>query len=273
MSKINLKKENLDSDGLNPKNLLININKLPETKRRGLILSALKKAGVIKSNGNFYSTLIANQRDDGGWADVLETAFSAFAINKIALWEEQFNQAISWLKGNKNQDIAWGNSSRDIPRITVTGLLLTLLPELADDASLTWLGNEWQRDLNGDTKLTYKGAFTLMAFASTGFTPQNPSLIADTIEYLVYEQNEDGGFAPWKGHPVGSEPWSTGIDLIGLLSFPELVKPEIVEKTLDWLAKNQLPNGLWPCHYIEEGSSYCYWGIVEALKYLKRLNR
>lgn len=236
-------------------------------------MSVLKKTGTIKSNGHFYSKLVVDQRDDGGWGDVLETAFSAFAINKVGLWEKEFKKAISWLKENKSQGISWGNTNRDISRIQVTGLVLTLLPELADDSSLKWLEREWQRDLNGETKLTYKGAFALMAFASTGYIPQNSSLITDTIEYLVSEQNEDGGFAPWKGHPIGSEPWSTGIDLIGLLSFPDLVKPEIIEKTLVWLAENQLPNGLWPCHYIEEGSSYCYWGAVEALKYLKGINR
>jgi hypothetical protein len=273
MTKINRENQILYSEGLNPKNLLIMINKLPETKRRGLILSVLKKTGTIKSNGHFYSKLVVDQRNDGGWADALETAFSAFVIKKIGLWEKEFDKAISWLKVSRHQNIAWGNTSRDRPRIPVTGLVLTLLPELADDASLSWLEREWTKDLNSETKLTYKGAFTLMAFVSTGFTPKNPSLIADTIEYLEFEQNEDGGFAPWKGHPVGSEPWSTGIDLIGLLSFPELVKPEIIEKTLDWLAKNQLANGLWPCHYIEEGSSYCHWGAVEALKYLKRINR
>lgn len=112
-----------------------------------------------------------------------------------------------------------------------------------------------------------------MAFAATKAQPKDESLIPETVEYLMSEQNDDDGFAPWKGHPVGSEPWSTGIDLLGLTAFPDMVKPEVVESTLDWLRRNQLPNGLWPCHYIEEGSAYCYWGAVEAMKYLKKIER
>ena len=87
------------------------------------------------------------------------------------------------------------------------------------------------------------------------------------------EQNPDGGFAPWKGHPIGSEPWSTGVCLLGLTSYPDLVEIPVITNTLQWLEKNQLFNGLWPCHYIEEGSAYCYWGAVEALKYLNAKGR
>jgi len=252
---------------------MITANKLPEIQRKSFVFSLLKKGGKLSANESFFLKSIGKQNKDGGWHDVFETAVVSYLIRDLLHLESNYKKAIEWLKGQKSGNAAWGYAQRDIPRIPVTGLVLTLLPGLADEASLTWLEKEWRKDLNAETTLTYKGAFTLMAFASTGVTPQNPSLIADTIEYLASEQNDDGGFAPWKNHPVGSEPWSTGIDLIGLLSFPGLVKPEIIEKTLDWLAKNQLPNGLWPCHYIEEGSSYCYWGAVEALKYLKRLNR
>ena len=90
------------------------------------------------------------------------------------------------------------------------------------------------------------------------------------IAELAPFQNDDGGFGPWKNHPVGSDPWSTGIVLLGLLSYPGLVKKEVIERAVSWLDENQLPNGLWAYHYIEEGSAYAYWGLVEALKYLAR---
>jgi hypothetical protein len=247
--------------------------KLQEKIRSCYILLSLKKSGETIMHSDTLSKLNIHQKEDGGCCDVNDTTVFSFLIKDIPNLKPNYNRALKWLNAQKIKDAGWGRTQRDIPRIPMTGLLLTLLPEMADDASLSWLEREWTKELHSETKLTYKGAFTLMAFASTGFTPQNPSLITDTLEYLVSEQNEDGGFGPWKGHPVGSEPWSTGIDLIGLLSFPDLVKPEIIEKALDWLAKNQLPNGLWPCHYIEEGSSYCYWGAIEALKYLKRINR
>ncbi len=248
------------------------VSKLPEVSRRAFVITSFKKTGKIAINQKFFYKFINDQKQDGGWSDVYETAMVSFLIKDIPNLKLHFNRALEWLRAQKIKNAGWGRTKRDIPRIPVTGLVLTLLPELADESSLSWLEEEWKKDLNSETKLTYKGAFTLMAFAATQFNPKDSSLMTGTIEYLMSEQNNDGGFAPWKNHPVGSEPWSTGINLIGLLSFPELVKQKIIEKTLFWLAENQLPNGLWPCHYIEEGSSYCYWGAVEALKYLKRIN-
>lgn len=268
-----IKNSNLIDVGKTALTLMVLAYKLIESRRTSFVFSIMKKSGVLRTNESFFSKFIGKQNRDGGWSDVDETTLLSFLIKDFPDLKPNYNRALNWLRTQKIENAAWGRTQRDIPRIPITGFVLTLLPELADNASLAWLEKEWDKDLHSETRLTYKGAFTLMAFASTGFKPQNPSLITDTIEYLISEQNEDGGFAPWKGHPIGSEPWSTGIDLIGLLSFPELVKPKIIEKTLEWLAKNQLPNGLWPCHYIEEGSSYCYWGAVEALKYLKRINR
>ena len=114
------------------------------------------------------------------------------------------------------------------------------------------------------------GGFFLLGLSASNVTIDDCPLIKDTYSFLHDEQNEDGGFGPWKDHPIGSDPWSTGIVLLGLLSYPGLVKREIIERSINWLAENQLPNGLWPYHYIEEGSAYAYWGLVEALKFLSR---
>ena len=248
-----------------------------ETVRGLRVLACLARAGQLRNGLNFFPDDFWSHQPDGGWTDVTETAWAVACMDALGVWEthpiEQRKESLQWLKNERGSHGAWGRNSRDMPRIPVTGWVLTLLPELADEKSLSWLESEWKRDLNSETKLTYKGALTLRAFTSTKAQPKDESLIPETVEYLMAEQNEDGGYAPWKGHPVGSEPWSTGIDLLGLTAFPDLVKAEVVESTLDWLGKNQLPNGLWPCHYIEEGSAYCYWGAVEGMKYLKKIGR
>ncbi len=249
---------------------------LIEVSRTCRPLVVISKCGETQFQNEAVNYILAKQQDDGGWSDVLETAWALAFLGGTSLTgklDEEYKKGMGWLEREKTVRGAWGCTSRDMPRIPVTGWVLTLLPELADEKSLSWLENEWKNDLNSETKLTYKGALTLMAFAATKANPKDASLIQETVEYLMSEQNEDGGFAPWKGHPVGSEPWSTGIDLLGLTAFPDLVKPDVVERTLEWLGKNQLPNGLWPCHYIEEGSAYCYWGAVEGMKYLKRIGR
>ena len=144
-----------------------------------------------------------------------------------------------------------------------------MLPHLSDQKAVDWIKNEWRNDFNSNTRLTYKGAFFLLGLHTSGVFIDSCPLIKETYSYLTSEQNDDGGFGPWKDHPIGSEPWSTGIVLLGLLTYTELTNREVIEKAVNWLVENQLPNGLWPYHYIEEGSAWAFWGLVEALKYLE----
>jgi prenyltransferase beta subunit len=146
------------------------------------------------------------------------------------------------------------------------------LPEIADVRALSWVIQAWQKDLKSEVRLTYKGGFTLMALARHRNLVNDRTLVKETIEYLAFEQNEDGGFGPWKGHPIGSDPWSTGITLAGLTAWPDLIAKETVEKALDWLCETQLGSGLWPCHFIDEGSAYAYWGLCNTIEYLEGIN-
>lgn len=209
-----------------------------------------------------------SQQGDGGWININETVFLCVLSRLRPTLHDCYLAALSWLNSVRKTNSGWGMSDRDVPRIPNTGLLLHLLPELSNQDAVNWLMNEWKRDFQGSTRLTYKGAFFLLGLSASGVAVGDCSLIEETYSFLFHEQNNDGGFGPWKDHPIGSDPWSTGIVLLGLLSYPELVKREVIEKAVNWLAENQLPNGLWPYHHIEEGSAYAYWGLVEALKYL-----
>lgn len=217
------------------------------------------------------NSILGVQQEDGGWIDAEETIWCLAFLERLG-WatEKYFESGLIWLKSQRDRGGGWGRINRDTPRIPITGLLLHLLPELSDPEAVLWLKNEWRKDLESDTRLTYKGGFFLLGLSASGVLVNDCPLIEETSTYLFEEQNEDGGFGPWKDHPIGSDPWSTGIVLLGLLSYPEFVKRVVIEKTVNWLAETQLPNGLWPCHYVEEGSAYAYWGLVEALKYLSK---
>ncbi len=212
----------------------------------------------------------AEQHADGGWTDIIETALLTAICKARHALKKCHSAGLSWILKSRNADGGWGKTERDISRILVTGLVLYLLPELADDAAAAWLVGEWGKDMHQETRLTYKGAFFLMGLSVSGVRSDSYPLIGETYRFLSDEQNEDGGFGPWKNHPIGSEPWSTGIVLLGLLSYPELVKKDVVERAVEWLERTQLSNGLWAYHYIEEGSAYAYWGLVEALKFLSK---
>jgi len=213
--------------------------------------------------------IVNGQKHDGGWADVEETLLSVKLLSIICNdCSSQTTKGKEWLLFQRNPDGGWGRTNRDISRIPITCLLLYLLTELSDKKAVNWIKNEWRKDFQGNARLTYKGSFFLLGLSASRVSVDACPLIKETYSFLADEQNEDGGFGPWKDHPIGSDPWSTGIVLLGLLTYPELVKSTVIEKAVNWLAENQLPNGLWPYHYIEEGSAYAYWGLVEALKYL-----
>ncbi len=221
----------------------------------------------------YAHSLGVKQGSDGGWSDVEETIWCIAAVNQSARGRSQMlDKAWSWLSNVQHKDGGWGLSDRDGSRIITTSLLLTLQPKLANNQALRWISGEWQKDLSAEIKLTYKGGFTLMALAAHRYSFDAGQLVDDTFAYLSREQNDDGGFGPWKNHPIGSDPWSTGITLVGLTSWPEKVDREVVQKSVDWLCRNQLDSGLWRYHFIDEGSAYAYWGLTSAIDYLESAN-
>ena len=245
-----------------------------EVKRIARCALVLNITGILPKGETFSQIALhlkERQQSDGGWGDVEESILS---VKLLSLMKSDFYSHVEkgkeWLLLQRKPNGGWGNTHRDIARLIQTSLLFHLLPELSDQKGINWLKKEWKKDIQSNTRLSYKGGFFLMGLLASGISAKECPLILDTYAFLANEQNNDGGFGPWKGHPIGSDPWSTGIVLVGLLSYPELVKRTIIEKAVAWLAKTQLPNGLWPYHYIEEGSAYALWGLVEALKYLAK---
>jgi len=210
------------------------------------------------------------QRNDGGWTDVVETIWCTAFLNLFGEFSYPADKALKWLRSQKDKDGGWGKSKRDLPRIPVTGLLLHLLPQLSSDRDLKWMENKWNQEQELEPCLTYKAAFTLMAFNRNDYHPEKQDFITETFRWLSGQQNNDGGWGPWKGHPVGSDPLCTGISLMGLLQYPGKTHQKIFLKAMKWLREKQLPNGLWPCHYIEEGSS---WAIYAMVSIYRKLNR
>ncbi|MBA7626637.1 hypothetical protein ES703_34091 [subsurface metagenome] len=216
------------------------------------------------------SYLIATQRKDGGWADVEETSW---CLGYLAAFGDRYGAQLgnggNWLTSVRLPCGAWGKSERDQPRIPLTALTSVLVPEVVDSSALKWLANQWEADLASPTQLTYKGAFYLLTQAHSKAS-RDDELVIRTITHLSGEQEDDGGFSPWKGHPVGSDPWSTGVVLWGLSRVSELIPGHAVERALSWLESSQLSNGLWPYHYLDDGAAMALIGISKFLPFLSK---
>jgi len=219
--------------------------------------------------GNSLSAYLAgSQQKDGGWADVEETLWCLGYLNAFGeRYDTELANGRKWLTSVQLPCGAWGKSERDQPRIPVTALTAALVPEVVDSSALKWLANQWEADLASPTQLTYKGAFYLLTQTHSKVS-RDDELVIRTISYLAGEQAEDGGFGPWKGHPVGSDPWSTGVVLCGLSRVGKLAPRQIIERALSWLKSKQLSNGLWPYHYLDDGAAMALIGISSVLPFL-----
>lgn len=239
-----------------------------ETIRIARAAHAHLLAGVINSEDIIQQAIdsfVRGQRPDGGWSDPEETAWAIGCI-KLARGQEDpaVQLALQWLNDARKPDGGWGVHPRDQARIRTTALISTLVPEVIKDEDIAWLLSEWRKDFSGPVRLSYKAGFFLLAMPQG----QEDELVGQTVAHLAQDQNSDGGFAPWKGHPIGSDPWSTGVVLWGLSRWGELVDRTVLERALDWLQKTQLPSGYWPYHYLDDGTSLALIGAVSAMKAL-----
>lgn len=242
-----------------------------DLRRIALSAVALTEARMTKGDAlieHIASRSISSQREDYGWTDLEE---AALCLHLLCAFDDKFRERTEpgkdYIRGQRSQMGGWGRHSRDQVRIITTALVIALVPEVATEADWNWLRQEWVSDLGRPVKLSYKGGFYLLAEK----TNVEFSLPDATIRFLENDQNDDGGFGPWKNHPIGSDPWSTGVVLWGLSRWIDRVDTKVVERALDWLEKTQLPSGYWPYHYLDEGTSYALIGAVSALKALQRL--
>ena len=234
--------------------------------RTALALFLSKSGAHDFSAANITAYLSENRIDDGGWSDPEETSWAIAVLSRLSGENsETVQKAKVWLESIRHPGGGWGRHRRDQVRIITTALVITLVPSIVTDVDREWVSLAWKKDLNSPVRLSYKGAFYLLTVDNKDSENFDP-LVQETITYLADDQNDDGGFGPWRDHPIGSDPWSTGVVLWGLSKWIDDVDPIVVEKALAWLERTQLPSGYWPYHYLDEGTSYALIGAVSAMR-------
>jgi len=230
-----------------------------------LLMSGLSPKSIPK---NIINRCKNEQHNDGGWVATTDTIWNIVFLSLYDndAYQQIIDNGINYLEANTNSNGLWGRSPRDMSRIPVSGLLLAMIPRLQKRCYLQKLETLWKSEIYS---LTYKAGYTLMAFSSSGYVPQDNKIIRNTVSWLVHNQRQDGGFAPWKEHPVASDVFCTSIAILGLLKYADMVPIDVFRKAFKWLEDNQLKNGIWPFHEIEDGAS---WGLY-ALKGLNEFLR
>jgi hypothetical protein len=230
-----------------------------------LLAGANPSLPVIKEAAKYIAGL---QRHDGGWANVEETLWATSFFNKLnnTSYDHVVCRAVSWLNSERHPNAGWGQTKRDQPRIPLTGLVMFLIPETNVMEVREWLERAAGAELAGPRVLSYKIAIPLMALSNDREWVQSV-FCYKLKEALQNEQNPDGGFGPWRGHPIGSEVWSTAFAVIALTRTRVVSEPrDSLNAAITWLEKNQLNDGSWAYHFIDEGAALGCWALVEALK-------
>ncbi|MCK4764690.1 MAG: terpene cyclase/mutase family protein [Candidatus Aminicenantes bacterium] len=241
-------------------------NMIAEMNRKHLDLKRISKtASLLLLSGLSRNSIppaiiqrcLKEQQQDGGWVSIADTAWNAYFLKLLdpLQYKENIEKALHYIISRQNDTGLWGRSKRDVSRIPVTAVLFFLFPEMADSETLHRLEKLWLSEKNS---LTYKAGYTLMAFKAAGFQPLDKFLTADAARWLMDNRQEDGGFAPWKDHPVSSDVFCTSIATLGLLQYKEAVPEAVFRQAYHWLVENRLPGGIWPYHEIEDGAS---WGL------------
>ncbi len=250
-------------------------NMMFEMERKGLDLVRLTKTStILLSCGVSKSSLpkevlhrcFAEQQSDGGWVSVVDTIWNMAYLVRcgVPIHSEPVQRGLSFLRNQRNGDGLWGRSKRDRSRIPVSGLMLFFFPELASREDIGRLETLWTAEQNS---LTYKAAYFLLAISQLRPSDLNSELIERTVYWLIANQREDGGFAPWKSHPIASDVFCTSVSILALVRFRHF-GPAIdsaLAKAASWLVANQLPAGIWRYHEIEHGAAWGVWAIHESL--------
>jgi len=239
-----------------------------------LVASLLKHCDIeLPTEKRLTRRLLNEQHKDGGWIDCEDTAWALYYIDE-KIYAEKKKAGMRWLE-NERTATGWGFCKRDHSCIPITGQILCFLPEINFNMeSSKWLEKQWKKDFESSIKLNYKAAWYVLAYAKH-FEKMSFSkdLFCKTITYLIKEQRKDGSWGPWKEHPAPSDCYTTGICMSALAQLYRITEISeiisVLNRGIQWIRNNQLKSGLFPTHYIEEGSAWLFWGWSKAEDILK----
>ena len=248
-------------------------------RRIALVASLLEDCHVpIEEKNRLTQRILNEQNSDGGWIDCEDTAWSLFLISDLHEFDAQIKKSKQWLENEKSQEKGWGFCNRDKSCIPITAQILYFLTELfPNPESMRWLEKEWEKDLNAPVNLNYKAAWYLLAYHKFHDKIHLSSqLFEATLAYLIAEQRSDGSWGPWRKHPAPGDCFITGISMAALaISYPLIKEKKTLpslKNSIQWIKKNQLENGLFPTHYIEEGSAWLFFGWCKANNIIDNTN-
>jgi prenyltransferase/squalene oxidase-like repeat protein len=254
------------------------LNRNLPLRRIVLVASILRNCNVtLPFHKKLTNRILSEQKKDGGWIDCEDTAWCLGYLGDLEEFENEAVRGCSWLEKEQSKNKGWGFCARDNPCIPITAQIIYFLPQSPTFSEPSkWLEEQWRRDLKTAINLNYKGAWYLLAFSSLHESANlSFHVFRESVDYLIKEQRDNGSWGPWKNHPAPEECFITGISMAALalsysISKDKKILPTL-KKGLEWIREMQLKNGLFPTHYIEEGSAWIFFGWSKSMTVLREI--
>lgn len=226
-----------------------------ELMRTSEISAVLLELGMQKDDD--IQIILNNIKESVNKKGISEMINSLQLLSYFPEEKKQSELLINIILANRNIDGGIGRFISDRSRIPVCWRLLECLclhKWLYDsniNELITWMQKEWIKDSQIQKGgLSYKCSGILIA--NSYYPKFDKEFISDTLDWLINDQNEDGGWGPRKDSPSGSIPSDTALALRALSNYKAKKIEVAIEKGLKWLLKNRLNNGFWKEHPAEK---------------------
>ena len=230
----------------------------------------------------------AFQYNNAHYPDLDDTAVVVMALDRFdrVKYREAIERGVEWVLGLQSKNGGWGafdadnsyyylnhipfadhGALLDPPSADVTARCLSMLAQLGYStdhpqvaAAIDYLRREQEAEGcwfgRWGTNYIYGTWSVLCALNAIGIDPQD-SMIHRAAHWLITKQRKDGGWGEdgasyWKGRPRGicavSTPAQTSWALIALMAAGG-TDSDAVTRGVEWLMKNQKPDGTWDEDY------------------------
>jgi prenyltransferase beta subunit len=234
------------------------IEKEIELERVNELAFSLLEIGLIKQDIHIQKAvqLTINSVTDKAWIGIGTTIYSLLLLSFFNRDYASITQkGIEWIYACQNNDGGLGRFQGDRSRIPVTWRVIKALTRVEANINekkikmIQWLEKEWSKDMESGG-LSYKGAGVLLANA---YAPGHMSndLINSSINWLINDQLDQGGWSAYNEAPVGPVPSYTALALQALLFYSqEKNVRDAIDKGLIWM-NNSRVEGYWQEHPLE----------------------
>jgi prenyltransferase beta subunit len=228
-----------------------------ENSRQSQVAGALLELGLDKEDESIQRVLlVSEQRTEKN--EILGMSEAINCLKLFSFYEKDFKTSVTELTNIivdcSNNDGGLGRFNGDRSRIPICWSLLESFHYLNKENDnnikriINWMEKEWSNDMTFGG-LSYKCAGILIAAKYYPFF--NNKFIERSLNWLMNDQSDDGGWSAKKGFSVGSVPSFTGLALRALMNYEKSDKVEnAISHGINWLIATR-HKGLWKEHPIE----------------------